>query len=80
MRSPEMLILGSVLFGRQHSRYRMLTNTTHVQRVRKNTVEASYRNSSLCCNFQQLCKLYQQIPVNYTSELRQLLRNFAYTL
>lgn len=71
MRSPEMLILGSFLFGRQHSTYQMLTNATHVPRFMKNTVETSYRNSNLCCNIQQLCKLYQQILVNYSRELRQ---------
>lgn len=49
----------------------MLTNTTHVQRPMKNTVQTPYRNSRLCCNFQQLCKLYQQIPVNYTREMKQ---------
>jgi hypothetical protein len=50
IRSPEMPFCISFLLGRQHSKYRMLTNTAHVQHIVQNTENPSYRNSKLWCS------------------------------
>ena len=47
MSSPEMLILVSFCSGVNAVRYQTLTNAAHVQRIMKNPLTTSCRNSNL---------------------------------
>jgi hypothetical protein len=51
MRSPKMFITVSVLFGRQHSRYQMMTKGLTISSSWRVLRKFSFRNSNLSCNF-----------------------------